>query len=408
MAAQPDRITVTGDGHAWTAVTGDGHARITVTADGPYRVEGTVSVCAPDGAVVSTDGVRHLCRCGGSRNKPFCDATHGLKGWSGPESADHGPIADRRQDYPAGAGVVVHDDRTRCAHFGQCTTRLPGVFRAETEPFVDPAAASAAQITAVVAGCPSGALAYSVDGEQVEEPGAPSITPIVDGGYRVRGVVVVGADGEAYESRERQTLCRCGHSQNKPFCDGSHFYAGFRDPAPPAVVPSLYEWCGGITALEALTERFYADLLGEPDPVLEPVFRGMDPAHPRHVAAWLGETFGGPATFTAEHGGYEHMVGAHRGLGLTETQRHRWITRLQATADAVGLPTDPDFRSTFLAYLEWGTRIAVFNSQPGVSVIEHAPVPRWGWGQTPPYVAQPWDDPDAAEHGRHTWAQHHP
>lgn len=381
--------------------------RIIVNEDGPYRVEGPVSVHATDGTVLSSDGVRHLCRCGGSRNKPFCDATHGLKGWRGPETADHGPIADRRDDYPLDAGVTVHDDRSRCAHFGQCTARLPGVFRAEAEPFVDPAHAPARQVTAVVADCPSGALAYSRDGVAVEPPEPPSIIAVVDGPYRVRGVVVVGADGEPYEPRERQTLCRCGHSRNRPFCDGSHFYAGFRDPAQPAAVPSLYEWCGGITALEALTERFYTDLLGEPDPVLEPVFRGMDPAHPKHVAAWLGETFGGPATFTAEHGGYEHMVSAHRGLGLTETQRQRWIARLQATADAVGLPTDPDFRSTFLAYLEWGTRIAVYNSQPGISVIAHAPVPQWGWGQTSPYVAQPWDDPTAAEQGRHRSGQQH-
>jgi len=360
---------------------------------------------ADDGTVLSTGGVQHLCRCGGSRNKPFCDATHGLKGWSGPESADHGPIAGRRVDYPVGAGVTVHDDRSRCAHFGQCSDRLPRVFRAEDEPFVDPAAGPTAEVAAVVADCPSGALAYSQDGELVERSDPASITPVPDGPYRVRGVDVVGADGRPYEPRERQTLCRCGHSRNRPFCDGSHFYAGFRDPAEPAPVPSLYEWCGGITALETLTERFYTDLLGEPDPILEPVFRGMDPAHPKHVAAWLGETFGGPATFTAEHGGYEHMVAAHRRLGLTEPQRRRWITRLQATADAVGLPTDPDFRSTFLAYLEWGTRIAVFNSQPGVSVIEHAPVPRWGWGQTPPYVPQPWDEPTAAEQGRHRLAQ---
>lgn len=61
-----------------------------------------------------------------------------------------------------------------------------------------------------------------------------SIHPLVDGPYRVRGgVPVVGADGRRYEVRERQTLCRCGSSRNKPFCDGSHWYAGFRDPLPP-------------------------------------------------------------------------------------------------------------------------------------------------------------------------------
>jgi len=384
--------------------------RITVAAHGPYQVQGDVAIHDTEGNLLRSDGNWCLCRCGGSRNKPFCDATHGLKGFRGDESADHGSIADRRASYPAD-GVTVYDDRSRCAHFGQCTSRLPGVFRADAEPFVDPLGAPAADIPAVTAGCPSGALAYAAANapEPVEEHHAPSITPIVDGPYRVRGAIqVIGVDGRPYEVRERQTLCRCGHSRNKPFCDGSHWYAGFRDPLPSELVkklPSLYEWAGGAVALERLTAAFYGGILSEPDPILEPVFRGMDPDHPKHIAAWLAETFGGPATYTGEHGGYEHMVAKHRNRGLTEEQRRRWITRMVETADEVGLPTDPGFRSTFLAYLEWGTRIAVINSQPDAAVIEHAPVPLWGWGQTPPFDPQPWDDPGAAEAGRRRYAE---
>ena len=243
----------------------------------------------------------------------------------------------------------------------------------------------------------------------VETAAEPSITPIVDGPYRVRGAIqVVGADGRAYERRERQTLCRCGQSNNKPFCDGSHWYAGFRDPLPPELAthpPSLYEWAGGIATFERLTSHFYDAILSEPDPILEPVFRRMDPDHPRHVAAWLAETFGGPTTYTDELGGYEHMLAKHRNLALTETQRRRWVARMLDAADHVGLPTDPGFRSTFVAYLEWGTRLAVINSQPDAAVMEHAPIPHWGWGQTPPFQPQPWDDPDAAEQGRRRYAQ---
>lgn len=384
--------------------------RIMVTEHGPYRVVGDVAIYDTHGTQVRSAGTWYLCRCGGSRNKPFCDVTHGLKGFDGAECADHDLIADRRDSYTAG-GVTVYDDRSRCAHFGQCTSNLPGVFRADAEPFVDPRGAAAADITAVVARCPSGALAYAVgeDPEPVEQSEPASITPIADGPYRVRGAIaVVGADGRPYERRERQTLCRCGHSANKPFCDGSHWYAGFRDPLPPELVkevPSLYEWAGGLPALERLTARFYDRILSEPDPVLEPVFRGMDREHPKHVAAWLAETFGGPASYTHEHGGYEHMVAKHRNLGLTEAQRQRWVARMVETADEVGLPGDPGFRSTLVAYLEWGTRIAVINSQPGAAVIEHAPIPLWGWGQTPPFVPQPWDDPDAAERGRRRYAE---
>jgi CDGSH-type Zn-finger protein/truncated hemoglobin YjbI len=380
-------------------------ARIRVTEHGPYRIEGRVAVHDAQGTLVETGDGTCLCRCGGSRNKPFCDATHGLKGFDGRESADHGAIAQRRDAYPA-TGITVYDDRTRCAHFGQCTRRLPRVFRQDAEPFVAPGEAPAARVAAVVAACPSGALAYALGDEPrpVEPPGAPSITALTDGPYRVRGSIeVVGADGRSYERRERQTLCRCGQSRNKPFCDGSHWYAGFRDPLPPELVKqprSLYEAAGGREALERLTATFSDRILSEPDPLLEPVFRHMDPAHPKHVAAWLAETFGGPATYTREHGGYEHMVTRHRDLALTEQQRRRWVERMLDAADAVELSAEPGFRSAFLAYLEWGTRLAVINSRPGAAVIEHAPVPRWGWGETPPFEPQPWDDPDAADRGR--------
>lgn len=380
-------------------------ARIVVTADGPYRVCGDIAVHDAEGALLRDGGDCFLCRCGGSRNKPFCDATHGVKGFEGTEAADHAPIADRRSAYPAG-GITVYDDRTRCAHFGQCTTRLASVFRADDEPFVDASAAPASEVEDVVRGCPSGALAYAAgdDPAPVEIHERPSITPIVDGPYRVRGAVtVVGADGRAYEARERQTLCRCGQSGNKPFCDGSHWYAEFRDPVPAelaATPPTIYEWAGGLPALERLTEVFYGAILSEPDPVLEPIFRYMDPDHPAHVAAWLAETFGGPAVYTREHGGYEQMLAHHRNLGLTEEQRQRWLVRMSEAADRAGLPADPEFRSAFVAYLEWGTRLAVINSEPGAAVMEHAPIPKWSWGNAPPFQPQPWDDPDAAERGR--------
>ncbi len=128
-----------------------------------------------------------------------------------------------------------------------------------------------------------------------------------------------------------------------------------------------------------------------------PAVTETPPAAPATITA---ETFGGPDAYTTEHGGYPHMVRRHRGLGLTQEQRLRRISRMVATADLVGLPDDPDFRAAFSACLEWGTRIAVYNAQPGADVIEHAPVPRWGWGEAPPFVPFPWDDPEAADRGR--------
>jgi hemoglobin len=149
-------------------------------------------------------------------------------------------------------------------------------------------------------------------------------------------------------------------------------------------VPTLYEWAGGAPALTRLTEVFYTRVRA--DDVLAPVFADMPPDHPEHVAIWLGEVFGGPTRYTEEHGGYPHMLAKHKGRALTETQRLRWVQLICGAADAAGLPDDPEFRSAFVAYVEWGTRLALANSQPGAEPPPEAPVPRWGWGEAPPYT----------------------
>lgn len=95
--------------------------------------------------------------------------------------------------------------------------------------------------------------------------------------------------------------------------------------------------------------------------------------------------FGGPAEYTSSLGGYEAMLGHHLGRGITERQRRRWVELLKDSADAVSLPADPEFRAAFVGYLEWGSRLAMHNSQPGAGVAAHAPVPRWGWGVAPPW-----------------------
>jgi len=95
--------------------------------------------------------------------------------------------------------------------------------------------------------------------------------------------------------------------------------------------------------------------------------------------------FGGPPRYTEEHGGYPHMLHKHLGLAITETQRRRWVNMIMDAADEAELPADPEFRSAFVAYVEWGTRLALGNSQPGAAPPPEAPVPRWGWGEAPPY-----------------------
>jgi hemoglobin len=152
--------------------------------------------------------------------------------------------------------------------------------------------------------------------------------------------------------------------------------------------PSLYEWLGGMPVLEKLTAVFYARVPS--DPLLGPVFARMSAEHPKHVAEFLAEVFGGPPAYSAERGGHPNMIRHHLSRSLTQEQRRRWLELLLSCGDEIGLPDDPEFRSAFVAYLEWGTRLAVINSQPGASVTEDAPMPRWGWGEVGgPYVPKP-------------------
>jgi hemoglobin len=147
--------------------------------------------------------------------------------------------------------------------------------------------------------------------------------------------------------------------------------------------PSLYEWAGGADAFLRLTDAFYRRVRA--DEIVGPLFAHMPEDHPAHVAAWLTEVFGGPKTYTDQMGGYPHMLQKHLELGISEEQRFRWVQLIALAADDAGLPDDPEFRSAFIAYVEWGTRIAKSNSQPGAQPPREAPVPRWGWGEAPPY-----------------------
>jgi hemoglobin len=149
--------------------------------------------------------------------------------------------------------------------------------------------------------------------------------------------------------------------------------------------PTLFTYAGGRPAFERMINAFYDRVEG--DELLSPLFPGgVSEEHRVHVTAWWCEVFGGPDEYTREMGGYERMVSKHRGLAITPEQRLRFATLISLAADDAELPADPEFRSAFVAYVEWGTRLALHNSQPGADdVPPEAPVPRWGWGEAPPY-----------------------
>src|SRR5579859_5009490 len=109
-------------------------------------------------------------------------------------------------------------------------------------------------------------------------------------------------------------------------------------------IPAPAEYAGGLAAFETLTACFYAKVLA--DPILEPVFRQMDPDHAKHVAAFMTQCFGGGPAYSkggSENEALREMVGKHLGRHLIEAQRRRWIDLMIDAADEVGLPADPEF-----------------------------------------------------------------
>lgn len=196
--------------------------------NGPYLVKNLDDLRDAQGESIGAKPVMALCRCGGSANKPFCDGTHNKNGFDGARLADGS--TDRSDTY-AGTSITIHDNRSVCAHAGRCTDGLAQVFKYQSEPWIEPDGDTVDHILQTIQQCPSGALGFSRNGVVGGDPlRQPSITVTKDGPYAVVGgpelsnqVFAQGA------SKEHYTLCRCGASKNKPFCDGTHWSVGFKD-----------------------------------------------------------------------------------------------------------------------------------------------------------------------------------
>ncbi|HWD08263.1 MAG TPA: CDGSH iron-sulfur domain-containing protein [Actinomycetota bacterium] len=362
--------------------------RILVSTNGPYLVTNPTRMCDYLGQELPVCPLLALCRCGESAIKPLCDGSHARVGFTGDK--DPKRVPDRRDSY-VGQQVTVLDNRGVCQHAGFCSDRLPEAFRVHQEPFIAPSGGRMDEIIRAVRDCPSGALSFAVDGEEARDAvdyhgtRSPGIDVSRDGPYRiVGGIPLVDHDGDDVPrnqgaSREHYALCRCGHSQNKPFCSGMHWYVEFKDPVPaPNQVPTIFEWAGGLPALTRMMRLFYEKHVPS-DPLLAPLFANMAADHPQRVAKWLAEVFCGPKRYSAEHGGYPRMLAQHLGRCLTEEQRSRWVSLLLCSLKEAQLPNDAEFASAFEAYIEWGSRLAVENSQSGARPPEHMPMPHWDW-----------------------------
>jgi CDGSH-type Zn-finger protein len=222
-------------------------AKIVVTKDGPYRVEGGVplskQVIGVDEEGASREwreerrfdvsGSYDLCRCGQSESKPFCDYTHMIAAFDGTETASKEPYADQA-GVMEGPVLALTDAEALCAYARFCDP--DGSVWALIEQSDDPAIRD--KIIAMAGHCPSGRLVvWDREAQQAIEPEIePSIGVISDraegvgGPLWVRGgIQIESEDGTRYEVRNRMTVCRCGGSGNKPFCDGTHASIKFQD-----------------------------------------------------------------------------------------------------------------------------------------------------------------------------------
>jgi CDGSH-type Zn-finger protein len=212
---------------------------IEVTKDGPYLVSGGVPLSEQIMGMDEQGDSRgwrqgkkyparekcKLCRCGQSGDKPFCDSTHLKAGFNGTETASHAPFSTQAETIE-GPDLVLTDAEAFCAGARFCD-RAGGVWKLTTQSD-DPEARETAIEEAC--DCPSGRLVVrGRNGQEIEPAFKPSIGLVEDtqkgvmGPIWVRGGIPIrSADGFTYEKRNRVTLCRCGKSSNKPFCDGSH------------------------------------------------------------------------------------------------------------------------------------------------------------------------------------------
>jgi CDGSH-type Zn-finger protein len=191
------------------------------------------------GESLSTIGGVSLCRCGASNNKPFCDGTHGKIGFSSEnkeeavnENQQH-IVKDKRKNY-VGKKITIHDNRKICSHAAECVNNLPSVFKLNARPWISPDAVEIEEIINTIKKCPSGALSYSLDGIEYRDQNErkPMITVSKDGPYHVTGSINLIGDNIQWaegSSKEHYVLCRCGASNNKPFCDGMHRLINFKD-----------------------------------------------------------------------------------------------------------------------------------------------------------------------------------
>ena len=225
----------------------DDQSHVKITKDGPYLVYGglplNIETIGTDdkggswtwerGRDLETSKPYALCRCGQSSTKPFCDGTHKRIGFDGTETASRAQFA-REAEVTQGPTMTLYDDRPLCAYARFCDN-AGTIWRLVKQTDEGEARRIVAHEATQ---CPSGRLVIQdhESADVLEPQFEPSISLIEDPAMKCSGPIwlrgrvrIEAADGQSYEVRNRVTLCGCGASQNKPFCDGTHADVTFKD-----------------------------------------------------------------------------------------------------------------------------------------------------------------------------------
>ena len=203
-------------------------AQLKPMTDGPL-LYGGAGAGEPDATLIDASGDEmrltggeRLCRCGGSKIRPFCDSSHLDNGYT---SARARHVVPGNRTDVAGDVITIHDVRGLCAHVEHCTNGLPAVFKHDERPWIDPDGAPIEDVVRVIRECPSGSLTYSIEGEYFGDwGGEPLVKADPDGPFEVSGgIELPDTEFATTVPHDHFSLCRCGGSKNKPFCDGAHW-----------------------------------------------------------------------------------------------------------------------------------------------------------------------------------------
>ncbi len=187
--------------------------------NGPLEVDCTDAVFMKDGKKLEAENPSYLCRCGKSKNKPWCDGSHEKVGFTSKRE-----ISEEILQVYEGKEITVNFNRSICAGAANCVHDLPSVFASDNSTnWIYPDNDTNDKIIKTVNSCPSGALSYSIKGKvTIDKRTKAKISIVKNGPYVVEEVKLVGMPTPTNFSTTKYALCRCGHSKNKPFCDYSH------------------------------------------------------------------------------------------------------------------------------------------------------------------------------------------